>query len=62
MRELEYVVSGTSFMRLANPGSSGDPDVYHMINDLFGKFVHNHKSHTYSILYNAYQEAPYVTN
>lgn len=59
MRNLEYVVSGTSFMRLANPGSSGDPEVYYMINDLFSKFVHNHKSHTYSILYNAYQEAPY---
>jgi len=56
MRELEYVVSGTSFMRLANPGAAGNPDVYPMINELINKFVNGHKSHSYSILYNSFQE------
>ena len=55
----EYVASGTSYMRMSNPQVSQDADNVAMIRDLFGKFVHNHKSHTFSALYNAFQEASF---
>jgi hypothetical protein len=55
-RTLEYVASGTSYMRLSNPQVSQSPENVAMIRDLFGKFVHNHNSHTFSVLYNAFQE------
>ena len=56
---LEYVVSGTSYMRLSNPQTVGDPKNIEMINELFATFVHNQKSHTFSALYNAYQESSF---
>lgn len=56
---LEYVVSGTSYMRLSNPQVSKSPENVAMINDLFTKFVHNQKGHTFSALYNAYQESSF---
>lgn len=58
-RTLEYVVSGTSYMRLSNPGVSGSPENVAMINDLFTKFVHKQKSHEFSALYNAFQESSF---
>ena len=59
MHKLEYVVSGTSYMRIANPLAANDPDTAGVINQIFDNFVNNHYSHNYSILYNAYQEADY---
>lgn len=55
----EYVVSGTSYMRMSNPQVSKSPENVAMVRDLFGKFVHNQKSHTFSALYNAYQESSF---
>jgi len=59
MHTLEYVVSGTSYMRMSNPQVSKVPERVDMVRDLFGKMVHNHKSHTFSALYNAYQESSF---
>ena len=59
MHSLEYVVSGTSYMRMSNPQVSQVPERVEMVRDLFGKMVHGHKSHTFSALYNAYQESSF---
>lgn len=56
---LEYVVSGTSYMRLSNPQTVNDPENVEMIKELFGLFVHKQKSHTFSALYNSYQESSF---
>lgn len=58
-RTLEYVVSGTSYMRLSNPQVSQDPENVAMIKDFFHKFVHNQKGHEFSALYNAFQETSF---
>lgn len=59
MRDLEYVVSGTSFMRLANPHITDYPDRLEAVNKLLETMVNGHHSHSFSILFNAFTEQGY---
>ena len=59
MRDLEYVVSGTSFMRLANPHISDYPDRLKAVNEMLTTMVNGHHNHRFSILYNAFTEPGY---
>ena len=55
--KLEYVASGTSFMRLANPSVSNNPALIKLINDIFHQFFDDQPGHTFSLLYNAWTES-----
>lgn len=59
VRDLEYVVSGTSFMRLANPHITDYPDRLEAVNKLLETMVNGHHSHSFSILFNAFTEQGY---
>lgn len=54
--KLEYVVSGTSYMRINNPGVTKNPDCVKIVNDIFDKQFANAPGHTFSMLYNAFTE------
>ena len=54
-RKLEYVVSGTSYMRLSNPGIAFDSTNTSIVNMLLDKLC-NDFSHKISLLYNAHTE------
>lgn len=54
-RKLEYVVSGTSYMRLSNPGIAKNSTNVEIANMLFDKLC-NDFSHRISLLYNAHTE------
>ena len=57
---LEYVVSGTSFIRLANEETINNPETVSKINNMFEKlFVEEETGHTFSMLYNAFCEHSY---
>jgi hypothetical protein len=55
--KLEYVLSGTSYVRLTNPSIAKDPENVKVINDLFDHFFNGKYSHSCSLLYNAYAES-----
>lgn len=57
--KLEYVVSGTSYMRLSNPKIAGDEVNSAIVNDLLNKTVNNVNSHEFSMLYNAHTESSF---
>ena len=54
-RKLEYVVSGTSYMRLSNPGIALNDTNVSIVNMLLDKLC-NDFSHKISLLYNAHTE------
>ena len=51
-RQLDYVVSGTSYMRFSNPGIAKDETNSQIINMLLDKLVTGVHSHKFSMLYN----------
>jgi hypothetical protein len=57
MKTLEYVISGTSYMRLTNPSVSRDPINSAIVSNLFDVILKNKNSHTTSLLYNAFTES-----
>lgn len=57
--KLEYVVSGTSYMRLSNPKIAGDDINVGIVNELLSQTVQDHNSHEFSMLYNAYTESSF---
>lgn len=59
MRDLEYVVSGTSFMRLANRYITEYPDRLEAVNNLLSTMVNGHYRHSFSVLFNAFTEQGY---
>lgn len=54
--KLEYVASGTSYMRLSNPSIQNDPRVIALVNNIFYEFFNDQPGHTFSLLYNAFKE------
>jgi len=57
---LEYVVSGTSFIRLANEETISNPETVSKINNMFEKMFRKEETgHTFSMLYNAFCEHSY---
>ena len=59
MKKLEYVLSGTSYLRLTNPYTMANPESIARINKIFDKFFTEDTGHTFSILYNALCEKNY---
>ena len=55
--KLEYVVSGTSYMRLTNPKIINDPENVYTVNKLMKDIVQDKNSHDFSMLYNACTES-----
>ena len=55
--KLEYVASGTSFMRLANPIIENDQKSLELVNNIFNHFFKNQPGHYFSLLYNACVES-----
>ncbi len=58
-RELDYVVSGTSYMRFSNPGIAKDETNSQIINMLLDKLVTGVHSHKFSMLYNGHTESSF---
>ncbi len=56
---LEYVVSGTSYMRLSNPGICHDETNTEIVNMLIDKLVQDQFSHKFSMLYNGHTESSF---
>lgn len=59
MKNLEYVLSGTSYVRLASTSICKDPKLVAVINDMFDKILGGKQgkySHDISILFNAFGE------
>ena len=57
---LEYVVSGVSFIRLANEETISNPETVSKINNMFEKMFNEEETgHTFSMLYNAFCEHSY---
>ena len=56
-RKLEYVLSGTSYVRLTNPQLINNPANVEVVNELFDHFFDGKYSHNCSLLYNAYAES-----
>lgn len=54
--KLEYVASGTSYMRLSNPSLQDRPELLALVNDIFHHFFDDQPGHTFSLLYNAWAE------
>ena len=53
---LDYVVSGTSYMRLSNPNIAFDDTNTGIVSMLIKKLVQDQFSHKFSLLYNAHTE------
>ena len=53
---LDYVVSGTSYMRLSNPNIALDDTNTGIVSMLINKLVQDQFSHKFSLLYNAHTE------
>ena len=58
-RQLDYVVSGTSYMRFSNPGIAKDETNSKIINMLLDKLVTGVHSHKFSMLYNGHTESSF---
>ena len=58
-RKLDYVVSGTSYMRFSNPSIAKDETNSGIINMLIEKLVTDVHSHKFSMLYNAHTESSF---
>ena len=58
-RILDYVVSGTSYMRFSNPGIAKDETNSQIINMLIDKLVTDVHSHKFSMLYNGHTESSF---
>ena len=58
-RKLDYVVSGTSYMRFSNPGIAKDETNSSIINMLIDKLVTDVHSHKFSMLYNGHTESSF---
>mgnify|MGYP003625576186 CR=1 FL=1 len=58
-RKLDYVVSGTSYMRFSNPSVAKDETNSQIINMLIDKLVTDVHSHKFSMLYNAHTESSF---
>ena len=58
MNKLEYVISGTSYMRLSNPGVALDDTNTGIVNMLIEKLCKDY-SHNISLLYNAHTESAF---
>ena len=58
-RQLDYVVSGTSYMRFSNPGIAKDETNSQIINMLLDKLVTGVHSHKFSMLYNGHTESSF---
>ena len=56
---LEYVVSGTSYMRLSNPAICRDDTNTEIVNMLINKLVQDQFSHKFSMLYNGHTESSF---
>ena len=56
---LEYVVSGTSYMRLSNPAICRDETNTEIVNMLIDKLVQDQFSHKFSMLYNGHTESSF---
>ena len=56
---LEYVVSGTSYMRLSNPAICRDETNTEIVNMLINKLVQDQFSHKFSMLYNGHTESSF---
>ena len=56
---LEYVVSGTSYMRLSNPAVCRDETNTEIVNMLINKLVQDQFSHKFSMLYNGHTESSF---
>lgn len=54
--KLEYVASGTSYMRLSNPSLQDRPELIALVNKIFHHFFDDQPGHTFSLLYNAWAE------
>ena len=59
-RQLDYVVSGTSYMRFSNPGIAKDETNSQIINMLLDKLVTGVHSHKFSMLYNGHTAVSYT--
>ena len=59
MRKLDYVVSGTSYMRFSNPSIAKDKTNSDIINMLIDKLVTDVYSHKFSMLYNGHTESSF---
>ena len=55
MKRLEYVASGTAYMRL-NSNEMDRPECIAQVNDMFSRIVHEKNNHDFSMLYNGYTE------
>ena len=55
--KLEYVASGTSYMRLSNPSLQDSQDNIDLVNKIFHHFFDDQPGHTFSLLYNAWAES-----
>ena len=55
--KLEYVASGTSYMRLSNPSLHDSQDNIDLVNKIFHHFFDDQPGHTFSLLYNAWAES-----
>ena len=55
--KLEYVASGTSYMRLSNPSLHDRPEIVALVNKMFQHFFDDQPGHTFSLLYNAWAES-----
>ena len=55
--KLEYVGSGTSYMRLSNPSLHDYPENIALVNKIFHHFFDDQPGHTFSLLYNAWAES-----
>jgi len=55
--KLEYVGSGTSYMRLSNPSLHDRPEIIALVNKMFHHFFDDQPGHTFSLLYNAWAES-----
>jgi len=58
-RKLDYVVSGTSYMRFSNPSIAKDETNSNIINLLIDKLVTDVHSHKFSMLYNGHTESSF---
>ena len=56
-KKLEYVVSGTSYMRLSNPQIANDETNSGIVRTLIEKLVQDKHHHKFSMLYNGHTES-----
>ena len=57
MNRLDYVVSGTSYMRLSNPKIATNDTNVEIVNMLIQKLVQDKHNHNFSMLYNGHTES-----